>query len=81
MSIVEAGGFSVLSQLLEKERNPKLFENYLAAMRNLSDAELKFVSHMAKRRECNDSLVKQNSAHCCRTTLSFIKYPYSLIPM
>ena len=44
VSIVEAGGFSVLSHLLEKERDPKLFQNYLAAMRNLSDAEIKFVS-------------------------------------
>ena len=48
MSIVEAGGFSVLSQLLEKERDPKLFQNYLAAMRNLSDADIKFVGSFSE---------------------------------
>jgi hypothetical protein len=44
VGIVEAGGFSVLSQMLEKEKDPKLFNSYLATMRNLSDAEIRFVS-------------------------------------
>ncbi len=44
VGIVEAGGFSVLYQLMEREKDPKLYHNYLATMRNLSDAEIRFVS-------------------------------------
>ena len=43
-SLVEAGGFMVLSSKLGSTTEEKLAHNYLTTMRNLSDTETKFVS-------------------------------------
>ncbi len=49
-AIVEAGGFDSMVKKLGTD-DPKLFQNYLTTLRNLSDAEADFVITMLKDKE------------------------------